>query len=107
MNIIEALLRNKEFAASLLNGPCPSKKDKNDYTPINPDWINEKASDAVTEAFHKLLPSNFPYITHIVVEINPDTIYGGTCVDANEKRLRYFVISDGTELAFSCVSCWA
>ena len=63
MNIIEALLRNKEFAASLLNGPCPSKKDKNDYTPINPDWINEKASDTVTEAFHKLLPSNFPYIS--------------------------------------------
>ena len=28
-----------------------------------------------------------------IVERNPDTLYGGTCVDANEKRLRYFVIS--------------
>ena len=54
MNGIEELLRSKGFAASLLNGPCPSKKDKNDYTPINPDWIDEKASDAVTDAFHKL-----------------------------------------------------
>lgn len=93
MNGIEELLRSKGFASSLLNGPCPSKKDKNDYTPINPDWIDEKASDAVTDAFHKLLPSSFPYMTYILVEMNPDTLHGGTCVDANDKRLRYFVIT--------------
>lgn len=93
MNSIQALLSNKEFVVDLLNGPCPSKNDKSDYTPINPDWINEEASAAVTDAFHKLLPGKFPFITGIIVEMNPDTICDGACVDANEKRLRYFIIT--------------
>ena len=93
MNKITELMKDKDYIAALLNGPCPGRDDKHDCTPINPDWIDMEESATVTEAFHRLLPEGIPYLTYVVVERNPDTLYGGTCVDDNKKRVRYFVLS--------------
>ena len=94
MNHLTALLTDKDYIVDLLNGPCMPSNEKQEHNmPINPDWVDMEASTSVTEAFHSLLPKGIPYQTYIIVERNPDTLYGGTCVDANEKRLRYFVIS--------------
>lgn len=94
MNHLTAILNDKDYIVDLLNGPCMPSNEKQEHNmPINPDWVDMEASASVTEAFHTLLPKGIPYQTYIIVERNPDTLYGGTCVDANEKRLRYFVIS--------------
>ncbi len=92
MNITE-LLKDSTYVSGLLNGPCFPDNGELGFAPINPDWIDEEASGQVTEAFHRLLPDGIPYLTRIVVEQNPDTMYNGTCVDDNEKRLRYFVLT--------------
>ena len=104
MNHMTALLKDKDYIVDLLNGPCMPSNEKREHTPINPDWVDMEASASVTEAFHNLLPKGIPYQTYIIVERNLDTLYGGTCVDANEKRLRYFVISviPDTEFPFDC-----
>ena len=93
MNHIIELLKDKNYIVDLLNGPCIPKDLKNEGTPINSERIDAEASCAVTEAFHKLLPGGIPYLNTIVVERNPDTLYEGTCVDDNETRLRYIVVS--------------
>ena len=93
MDNVATLLENKDYIVDLLNSSCIAGNSKQEYTSINPDWIDQEASTSVTEAFHNLLPKGIPYQTYILVEHNPDTIYDGACVDANEKRLRYFVIS--------------
>ncbi|MBQ1363460.1 MAG: hypothetical protein IIY43_10495, partial [Oscillospiraceae bacterium] len=90
---------------SIGNLAATSSNEKQEHNmPINPDWVDMEASASVTEAFHNLLPKGIPYQTYIIVERNLDTLYGGTCVDANEKRLRYFVISviPDTEFPFDC-----
>lgn len=61
--------------------------------PVHEDWIDETLSESVTAAFSRLLPQTMPYMTRVVVEKNPDTLFDGTCVDDNEKRMRYFVIT--------------
>ena len=103
MNTIE-LLKDKSFVAELLNGPCTFKDERTEYVPINPEWIDMDLSESITEAFHKLLPSGIPYLTYILVERNPDTMYDGTCVDDDDKRLRYFVICviPDTEYPYDC-----
>ncbi len=93
MNKISDLLKDKQFLVDLLNGPCPPKHEGGDFDPINPDWIDTVASETATEAFHRLLPKGMPYSTIVLAERNPDTICNGSCVDANEKRMRYFVVS--------------
>ena len=93
MNKITELMKDKDYIAALLNGPCPSKDDKHDWAPINLDWIDAEASETVTEAFHRLLPDGIPYLNYVIVERNPDAMYENTCVDDNDKRMRYFVIS--------------
>ena len=93
MKHITELLRDKAYIAGLLNGPCtPGDLERADIH-VNPEWIDSDASAAVTEAFHRQLPGGIPYLTEVIVERNPDTMYGGACVDANEKRQRYIVVS--------------
>ncbi len=106
MNHMTALLKDKDYIVDLLNGPCMPSNEKREHTPINPDWVDMEASASVTEAFHNLLPKGIPYQTYIIVERNPDTLYGGTCVDANEKRLRYFVISVIPDTEFPLSKQW-
>ena|GEM_PF-6385732 len=77
----------------LLNGPCIPADRKNDFCPVRLDWIDDDVSAMATQAFHKLLPDGIPYIPYILAEKNPDTMYDGTCVDKNEKRMRYFVVT--------------
>ena len=103
MKTIE-LLKENSFISELLNGPCAPKDDKSDCAPINPAWIDQEMSEIITTAFHKLLPSDMPYLTYVLVERNPDSMYEGTCVDADEKRMRYFVISviPDTEYPYDC-----
>ncbi len=92
MKIME-LLKDKTYVTELLNGPCRPNAVDHDFAPIHPDWIDEEASERATEAFHRLLPEGIPYLTYILAERNPDTMFEGTCVDADEKRMRYFVIT--------------
>lgn len=92
MKTIE-LLKDKTYAAELLNGLFTSMDGKPGFTPINPDWIDETASAGASEAFRRLLPDGIPYLTYILAERNPDSLYGGVCVDDNDKRMRYFLVS--------------
>ena len=39
------------------------------------------------------LHNDMLYLTYIIAERNPDTMYGSICVDDNAKRMRYFVVS--------------
>ena len=92
MNKITELLKDKRYAAELLNGPCPPKHKGQDCAPINLDWIDEPMSEAATESSRRLLPEGIPYVPYIIAERNPDTLYDGTSVESNDKRMRYFVI---------------
>ena len=47
----------------------------------------------LTKALMLLIPEETPYISNVLVENNPDTLYEGTCVDDNSKRHRYFVVT--------------
>ena len=93
MKNITELLKDKEFVAGLLNGPCQPRSSEKDFTPITSDWIENEASEIVTAAFKRLLPKGLPYTNYVVVERNPDTICDGTAVDENKKRTRYFLIT--------------
>ena len=90
---IEALLKDTTYTAALLNGPCKPKLLGTELAPVNTEWIDEAASEAVTEAFHRLLPDGIPYLTQILVEHNPDTLYDGVCVNDNSKRQRYLILT--------------
>lgn len=92
MNKITELLKDRKYAAELLNGPCRPKNGNSGCAPINPDWIDETVSDAVPEVSRRLLPEGIPYIPYVIAERNPDTSCDGTSVDSNDKRMRYFVI---------------
>ena len=92
MNISE-LMKDKAYVTNLLNGPCVPKDAARDCAPLNPDWIDEETSTVATEALHRLLPDGIPYLTYIIAERNPDTMYGSICVDDNAKRMRYFVVA--------------
>ena len=92
MNISERM-KDKAYVADLLNGPCVPRDKSRDCAPLNPDWIDEETSTVATEAFHRLLPDGIPYLTYIIAERNPDTMYGSICVDDNAKRMRYFVVA--------------
>ena len=93
MNRINELFKDKKYLTDLLNGPCAPTDTEKLERPIHGDWIDEEISEMVTQAFHKLLPEGIPYIPYILAEKNPDTMYNGTCVDANEKRMRYVVVT--------------
>lgn len=102
MSITE-LFRDKDFLVKLLNDHCPPRNSKDTGAPVNIDWIDMEASEQVTAAYHRLLPDGMPYLTYVIVERNPDTKFGGTCVDANEKRLRYIIVAvlPDTEFPFN------
>ena len=102
MKNFNELLKDKEFLTALLNGPC--KPREQDFSPVRPDWVDDDISAMTTQAFHKLLPDGVPYIPYILAEKNPDTMYDGTCVDANAKRMRYFVVTviPDTDYPYDC-----
>ena len=87
------LLKDTAYLAELLNGPCAPGDFEGGCKPLRPEWIDEERSDYVTVAYHAMLPAAMPYITCVKAERNPDTQYSGTCVDDNEKRQRYFLIT--------------
>lgn len=92
MNILE-LMKDKAYVSDLLNGPCVPKDEMRNYVPLEPEWIDEEASAAVTAAFRRLMPDSIPYLTYIIAERNPETLYEGLCVGDNNNRLRYFVVT--------------
>ena len=93
MNHILELLMNHNYLTKLLNGPCTPITDEVPFAPINPEWIDAEASAAVTEAFRRLMPEDVPYLSVILVERNPNTLYDGVCVDDNANRQRYIVVT--------------
>lgn len=88
MGIME-LLKDSEYVGTLLHELNIGGSED----PIHENWIDPDLSDYVTDAFAKLVPQEMPYLTRVVVERNPDTLYDGVCIDANEKRMRYIVIT--------------
>lgn len=86
---ISELLKETGYVSSLLSELNVGGAED----PIHDEWINTDLSDSVTDAFARLLPQEMPYLTRIVVERNPDTLFDGSCVDDNNKRMRYFVIT--------------
>ena len=93
MSSVSDLMEDVAYMSELLNGPCQPGDDQGICSPINHEWIDVATSSQVTEAFHRLLPDGIPYLTRIIVERNPDTMYGGTCVNENTKRLRYIMVT--------------
>ena len=93
MNHIIELLMDHNYLTKLLNGPCSPKAEELPFVPINPEWIDAKASALVTDGFRKLLPEDVPYLSVVLVERNPNTLYDGVCVDDNANRQRYIVVT--------------
>lgn len=93
MNAITKLLKNTRYMAGLLNGPCMPKGEEAPFVPIRPEWIDEESSAMVTAAFQRLLPENTPYLSAVLVERNPNTLYDGVCVNDNDNRQRYIVVT--------------
>ena len=90
MKTIIELLKDTNYLTDLLNGPCMPKGEESPFVPIRPEWVDPEASALVTEAFQRLLPMD---VTGILVERNPDTLYGGVCVAENNKRQRYVIVT--------------
>lgn len=91
-NTIE-FLNNCDNLADIINIICEQYSAVAPFEPIKRDWIDRKNSADVTKAFMLLTPEETPYISNVLVENNPDTLYEGTCVDDNSKRHRYFVVT--------------
>ena len=90
---LNELIKDKDFIAELLNGPCIPKDKTRSIAPLNLEWIDDKVSDTVTESFQRLIPQDMPYISYVIAECNPDTIQEGACVNDEGKRRRYFVVT--------------
>ena len=93
MNSIDRLLNDMDYTTPLLNGPCRPGNGQRPCEPLRREWIDAKASEEVTKALDRLLPEGMPYICRVIVEKNPDMTYGGVCVDSNDKRQRYFLVT--------------
>ena len=116
-NTIE-LLKDNQFFADLLNGPCkpiskpvgepmgePPQEAKErtetvtktvtetPFKPINPGWIDDELSEHITKVYHSLLPGSMPYDTIVRVVRNPDVLMNGVAVDDESKRTRYIVVT--------------
>ena len=93
MNSIDRLIMDRDYLTELLNGPCAPGTEEHVYIPIRREWIDEKATQTVSQALNRLLPDGIPYANYALVESNPDTTLNGACVDVLEKRLRYLIIT--------------
>ena len=58
-----ALLKDNQFFADLMNGPCKPMRGsgiaaevKDAFIPVNPDWIDDEMSERLTEVYHGLIP---------------------------------------------------
>lgn len=100
-----ALLKDNQYFADLMNGPCKPMRDKaipaqtegvkedNPFIPVNPDWIDDEMSERMTRVFHGLIPGEMPFDTIIRVVKNPDVLMNGVAVDDSTKRTRYIVVT--------------
>ncbi len=93
MDNIERLILDRDYLVELLNGPCSPATEEHPCFPIRREWIDEEASLKATSAFSCLLPGGMPYLHYVLAERNPDTLFNGTSVDSEEKRMRYFIIT--------------
>ena len=93
MSKIAELLTDSLFVTDLLNGPCVPGDNSHEFSPINPDWLDDEMSAKATEAFHRLMPEEMPYPSLILAERNPDVLFDGVGVDNSEKRMRYIVVT--------------
>ncbi len=103
MSKISELLTDTAFVTDLLNGPCVPGDNEQEFSPVNPGWLDDELSAEVTAAFGRLLPEDIPYPSLILAEKNPDALFDGVGVDDNEKRLRYIAITilPDTEFPFN------
>ena len=89
---IAELLKDSKYVAELLTA-CPPSDGTQEFAPVHPEWVDREASQAITDVYHHLIPEDLPYLTYVIVERNPDTEWNGTCVDDNDKRTRYFLLT--------------
>ena len=87
------LLSDTHYITELLNSVCSPRSEEKPFVPINPEWVDEVESLKVSYALRGLLPEESPYLTYVLVERNPDTLYDGVCIADNDKRLRYIVVT--------------
>ena len=100
-----ALLKDNQYFADLMNGPCRPTRGKahsaqteeteaqDAYIPVNPDWIDEEMSERLTKVYHGLIPGEMPFDTLIQVVRNSDVLMNGVAVDDGSKRTRYIVVT--------------
>lgn len=89
---IAELLKDSKYVVELL-AACPPCDGSQEFAPVRPEWIDRETSEAITDVYHHLIPEDLPYLTYVIVERNPDTEWNGTCVDDNDKRTRYFLLT--------------
>lgn len=93
MSKLQELLNDKNYMTNLVNYTLAKLHKGESFVPVFPDWVDEKVSGEVSEVFRRLLPEDMPYITTILVERNPDTLYDGVCTDGDDKRQRYIIVT--------------
>ena len=87
MEKIISLLKDNNYLADLLNGPC---KPEDDFKPINPEWIDDTLSDQVTEAYHRMLPDDLPFNSIVRAVKHPNS---GLVIEDGSMRTRYIIVT--------------
>lgn len=91
---VKAELNKHDALADLLNNACvPNNYKEKAYQSIQPDWIDDKASEAITQRMSHFIPEeDNPYLVQIKVIRRPDTPMDGAPLMEEEATQRYIVI---------------
>jgi len=94
-----SLLKDNQFFADLINGPCKpvsegaGSEELKSFIPVNPDWVDDELSERLTCVYRGLIPREMPFETLVRVVKNPDVLMNGIAVDDSSKRTRYIVVT--------------
>ena len=99
---MQKLINDNSFIATLVNGPCKITgfDDEPIDIPVNPEWIDDAASEEVTAIYRTLLPAGNPYQTFVKVVRDPETERDGTVVADQIHRTRYIIVNILPECSF-------
>ena len=94
-NALEKLMKDDVYFTDLINGPCKATGFEDDATdiPVNGNWIDDAASEAVSTVYRNLLPADTPFFSFVKVIRDPETVYNGAAVSDDKHRLRYVIVN--------------
>ena len=83
------LLKDNDFFAGLMNGPCKLEG----YKDIDPAWIDDEMSEQITKIYNSLLPENMPFESLVRVIRHPEVRAFKATINSPEKHSRYLVVT--------------